>query len=79
MNAYWGVEAQLHSLFASARDEGEWSASPSGHFTRRERAPGTHQIGGWVGPRAGLDAVSKTKIPRTRVTDHLARSRTLYH
>jgi hypothetical protein len=24
-----------------------------------ERAPGTHWIGGWVGPRAGLNAVAK--------------------
>jgi hypothetical protein len=34
----------------------------SGQFTplplyRLERAPGTHCVGGWVGPRAGLDAV----------------------
>jgi hypothetical protein len=28
----------------------------------RERAPGTHRIGGWVGPIAGLDAVEKRKI-----------------
>jgi hypothetical protein len=27
-----------------------------------ERAPGTHWIGGWVGPRAGLDAVAKRKF-----------------
>jgi hypothetical protein len=27
------------------------------------RAPGTHWIGGWVGPRAVLDAVVKRKIP----------------
>jgi len=33
---------------------GEWSASRPGHFTPRERAPGTHWIGGWMGPRAGL-------------------------
>jgi len=27
-------------------------------FTPRgEKAPGTHWIGGWVGPRAGLDVV----------------------
>jgi hypothetical protein len=32
------------------------------YFTRGERAPGTHWIGGWVGPRAGLDDVEKTKI-----------------
>jgi hypothetical protein len=28
-----------------------------------KRAPGTHWIGGWVGPRAILDAVVKRKIP----------------
>jgi hypothetical protein len=28
----------------------------------RERAPGTHYIGGWVGPRAGLDVEVRGKI-----------------
>jgi len=28
-----------------------------------ERAPDTHLIGGWAGPRAGLDTESKRKIP----------------
>jgi hypothetical protein len=28
----------------------------------RDKAPGTHWIGGWVGPRAGLDTVVKRKI-----------------
>jgi hypothetical protein len=51
-----------HSL-TSALDEGEWSASRPGRFTPRERAPGTHWIGGWLGPRAVLDAVVKRKIP----------------
>jgi hypothetical protein len=32
----------------------------------RERAPGTHWIGGWVGPGAILDAVVKRKIPSSR-------------
>jgi hypothetical protein len=32
----------------------------------RERGPGTHWIGGWVGPRAILDAVVKRKIPTPR-------------
>jgi len=26
-------------------------------------ASGTHRIGGWVGPRASLDAAAKRKIP----------------
>jgi hypothetical protein len=29
-----------------------------------ERAPGTHWIGGWVSPRAGLDAVVKSNLAR---------------
>jgi hypothetical protein len=29
----------------------------------KEKAPSTHWKGGWVGPRAGLDAVEKTEIP----------------
>jgi len=41
----------------SALDEGEWSASPAGSFTPRERTPSTHCIGGWVGPEVGLDEV----------------------
>jgi hypothetical protein len=54
-----------HSL-TSALDGGEWSASRPGHFTSRERVAGTHWIGGWVGPRAVLDAVVKRKIPSHR-------------
>jgi len=27
----------------------------------RKRVPGTHWIGGWAGPRAGLEAVVKKK------------------
>jgi hypothetical protein len=38
-------------------------ASHPGHFTPREKALGTHWIGGWVGPRAVLDAVVRRKIP----------------
>jgi hypothetical protein len=48
--------SSTHSL-NSALDGGEWSASRPVRFTFRERAPGTHWIGGWVGPRAVLDAV----------------------
>jgi hypothetical protein len=31
-------------------------------FTTEERGPGTHWIGGWVGPRAGLEAVERRNI-----------------
>jgi hypothetical protein len=48
--------------YASELVRGEWSASRSGRFIPGEIAPGTHWIGGWVGPRTGLDDVEKTKI-----------------
>jgi hypothetical protein len=54
--------SSTHSL-TSALDGGEWSASRLGRFTPRERILGTHFIGGWVGPKAVLDAVVKRKIP----------------
>jgi hypothetical protein len=53
-----------HSL--TALDAGEWSDSRPARFTPRERAPVTYWIGSWTGPRAGLDAVVKRKIPRPR-------------
>jgi hypothetical protein len=59
------VYSSTHSL-TSALDGGEWLASRPGHFTPRERASGTHWIGGWVGPRAVLEAVVKRKIPSPR-------------
>jgi hypothetical protein len=54
---------QRHAFLTSALDGGQWSASRPGRFTPEEWAPGTHWIGGWVGPRTGLDAVAKRKNP----------------
>jgi hypothetical protein len=53
MNTSGKVEAELRAFFASALDTTYYSASRPGRF--RERAPSTHWIGGWVGPKAGLD------------------------
>jgi hypothetical protein len=50
----------------SPLDGSEWSASRRGRFIPREIAPGTHWIGGGVGPRTGLDAVVKRKITSLR-------------
>jgi hypothetical protein len=54
--------SSTHSL-TSALNGGDWSALRPGPFIPRERAPGTRCIGGYVGPRAGLDAVEKRKSP----------------
>jgi len=63
MKTYWGVEIYCHAFLILALDGGEWSASRSGRFISGGRAPGTHWIGGWMGPRAGLDAVEKGIFP----------------
>jgi hypothetical protein len=44
-------------FLTSALDRGKWSASYPGRFTT-----GIHWIGGWMGPRAGLDAVEYRQI-----------------
>jgi hypothetical protein len=62
MKAYGGVDAEIHIFLTSALVGGEWSASRPSRFTPRERTPNTHWIGGWVGPRAGLDNVEKRKF-----------------
>jgi len=46
-----------------ALDGDGWSASSTGCCTPEIRASGTHCKGGWVGPRAGLDAVARRKNP----------------
>jgi hypothetical protein len=54
-----GVDVYIHIFLTSALAGGEWLASRLGRFTPWERAPGTHWIGGWVGPRAGVDDIEK--------------------
>jgi len=46
----------------SALDRSERSASHTGRFTLEESTLDTHWIEGWLGPSAGLNAVSKMKI-----------------
>jgi hypothetical protein len=70
----WGVDALAG---------GERSASHPCCCTLGERAPGTHSMGGWVGPRASLDDMEKQKfltLPglELRPLGHPARSQPLY-
>jgi hypothetical protein len=64
--------SSTHSL-TSALYGGEWSTSRSGRFTPRENVPGTHWSGGWMGPRAVLDAVVKRKFPASAGNRNLER------
>jgi hypothetical protein len=54
IKTYWGVVVQRHTFLTSALQGVEWLVSRCSRFT-----PGTHWIRGWVGPRAGVDAVKR--------------------
>jgi hypothetical protein len=43
-------------------DGNEWPASHSGRFTPGKEPPVPHWIGGWMGPRTGLDYMEGRKI-----------------
>jgi hypothetical protein len=81
MKAYWwsgGIAPLI--LWPPVLNGSEWSASRPGRFIPRERVPGSHWLGGWVGPRAVLDAVVMRKItsphresnPKTPIVQPLA-------
>jgi hypothetical protein len=50
------MDVEIHIFLTSALDGGEWSASRPCRFT-----PGTHFIGGWVDPKAGVYDMEKWK------------------
>jgi hypothetical protein len=56
-----GSEGIAPAFLTSALDKDEWSASRPGRYTPGERAPGIYWIGGWLDPRAGLNALEKRK------------------
>jgi hypothetical protein len=62
MKTYGGSNVQIHVFLNSALVGAEWSVSRPGFFTTGEMVSGTHCIGGWVGPRAGLDDVEMRKL-----------------
>jgi hypothetical protein len=83
MKTYGGVDVYIHIFLTLALVGGKWSASCPGRFTSVERAYGTHWIGGWMDPRAGLDDMEKRKfltLPglELRLLSRPARSQSLY-
>jgi hypothetical protein len=63
MKTYGGIEVQFHVFVTSALYGGLWSASSPGCFVPGENAPDIHWKWGFLGSRACLDAVPKTKAP----------------
>jgi hypothetical protein len=62
MKMYGEVDVLSHVFLTSALVEGEWSASRPGRFTSDERASGTHWVGRWMDPNAGLNYMEKWKL-----------------
>jgi hypothetical protein len=63
MKMGWGVEIKLHDFLTSAADGDQWLASLPGRFTLGKETLVPFFIGGWVGPRTGLDAVVNRRNP----------------
>jgi hypothetical protein len=84
MKAYGGVDVvYIHFFLTLALAGGEWSASRLDCSNPVERAIGTHCVGGWLDPRAGLDGVEMRQfltVPglEIRPLGHPARSQSLY-
>jgi hypothetical protein len=83
----WERGYSSYSFSTTALNGGEWSASRPGLALPplpRERTPGTHCTGGWVGPSAGLDKEAGGKVLsplpgiEPRSPGRPARSQTLY-
>jgi hypothetical protein len=53
---------RAHPFLTSALDGQKWSASHPSRFIPRERAPGTHWLGDWVG-RSGRCETKKNLLP----------------
>jgi hypothetical protein len=62
MKTYGGVDVWIHIFLTSALVGGKWSDSRPCRFAPGERAPGTHWIRGWVGPKAHLEDIGKRKF-----------------
>jgi hypothetical protein len=57
-----GEWMDIHVFLISAIVKNEWSVSHSGPLNPGERVPSIIWIGGWVGPRTGVDDLDKRKI-----------------
>jgi hypothetical protein len=78
-NGVWRYSSTILDLDTRRRFVVSQPYAPS-RFIPREIVPGTHWIGGWLGPGAGLEAVEKRNILPSRESnrDRLARSPSLY-
>jgi hypothetical protein len=58
----WRSGCITPQFLTSAQHGGAWSASRPCRSASWERTPGTHWIGGWAGPRAGLYSMERRTL-----------------
>ena len=58
---------------------GEWLASSTNRFDPAKWVPGTHRVGGWVGPKFGLDTLRKRKTTFQGLNHGTSRSKASYY
>jgi hypothetical protein len=81
MKTYGRLDVEIHMFLTSPLIGVEWSASLRGRFTPGERSQGIRWTGDWVGPRIGLDAIKRRKLPGptgTRTPTRRPSSKSLY-
>jgi hypothetical protein len=62
-----------HVFLTSALVERQFPALRPGRFTPEEKAPGTHCIGGRMGPRTGLEEVERKYLVHTNTRNSNSR------
>ena len=67
-NPRGGVEVYPYSFFNLHRRGSGWSTPRPRRFTPGKKY-GTHCIGGWVGPRTGLDGCGKSRLHRDSIPE----------
>jgi hypothetical protein len=63
MKLYWGSGCTGPRILDLGTRWRWWAASRADRFNPREKAPGTHWIGGWVYPRAGGEEKNSQPLP----------------
>jgi hypothetical protein len=73
-----GVEVKLYSFFNIGARWCGWVVNATSRPLYPRERPGTHCIGGWIGPRTGLDGCGKSCPTGIRSPDPPARIKSLY-
>ena len=64
------IKMDLHEVGGAIRSYTEWVINVTLRPLYLRERPGTHCIGGWVGPRTGLDRCERSRPHRNSISGH---------